>query len=130
MYFLLGGVAIGLIVFQSGVIAPVISKTLESPFNGQVLRSLWPKFFLILVGVGAVFMIASLFGGATNNVLDVLFGVLVIGLPLLAYSIIPATNRARDEGRSRSFSLLHRMSVILTVLLLILYIAAIALALR
>ena len=130
MYFLLGGVAIGLIVFQSGVIAPVISKTLESPFNGQVLRSLWPKFFLILVGVGAVFMIASLFGGATNNVLDVLFGVLVIGLPLLAYSIIPATNRARDEGRSRSFSLLHRMSVILTVLLLISYIAAIALALR
>ena len=130
MYFLLGGVAMGLIVFQSAVIAPVISKTLEPPFNGQVLRSLWPKFFLILVGVGAVFMITSLFGGATNNFLKVLFGVLVIGLPLLAYSIIPATNRARDEGRSRSFSLLHRMSVILTVLLLISYIAAIALALR
>ena len=59
MKLLLGGAAIGIIIFQSAVIAPVISKTLEPPFNGQVLRSLWPKFFLILVGVGAVFTLTN-----------------------------------------------------------------------
>lgn len=124
MNLLLGGVAIGIIIFQSAVIAPVIAKTLEPPFNGQVLRSLWPKFFLILVGIGAVFTLTNFLSEPKQFFLNVLSGIFVVGCPLLAYLIIPATNRARDAGDDRSFNWLHRMSVILTVLLLLSYIAA------
>jgi len=124
MNLLLGGLAIGIIVFQSAVIAPVISKTLEPPFNGQVLRSLWPKFFLILVGIGAVFTLTNFLSEPKQLLLSVLFGIFVLGFPLLAYLIIPATNRARDAGDARSFNWLHRMSVILTGLLFLSYIAA------
>ena len=102
----------------------MISKTLEPPFNGQVLRSLWPKFFLLLVGVGAVFTLTNFLSEPRHFFLNVLFGVFVVGLPLLAYLLIPATNRARDAGDARLFNWLHRMSVILTVLLLLSYIAA------
>ena len=124
MTLLLGGLAIGIIVFQSAVIAPVVSKILEPPFNGQVLRSLWPKFFLILVGIGAVFTLTNFLSEPKQFFLSVLFGIFMLGFPLLAYLIIPATNRARDAGDAQSFHWLHRMSVILTVLLLLSYIAA------
>lgn len=129
MVLLLAGVGIGLIVFQSALIAPLIRKTLDPPLTGKVLRSLWPKFFLILTGVGTVFTLVHFVSDPDNLFLGVIFGLLVVGFPLIAYLIIPATEKARDSGNDRFFGLLHRLSVILTVLVLLAYIVAAALAL-
>jgi hypothetical protein len=36
-------------------------------------------------------------------------------LALVAYVLIPSTNRARDEGRTTTFKCLHLASVLLTL---------------
>ena len=42
---------------------------------------------------------------------------------IVCYVIIPATNRATDEGNQKLFNALHRISVSLTVVMLLLNIA-------
>ena len=42
---------------------------------------------------------------------------------LICYAIIPATNRATDEGNQKKFNLLHKISVYLTVVMLLTNIA-------
>ena len=122
MNFLLGGVAIGIIIFQSAVIAPVIAKTLEPPFNGQVLRSLWPKFFLFIAVLGAATLASLDFGDEGSTAHYVIAGATTL-FAVVCYAIIPATNRATDEGNQKLFNVLHKMSVYLTVAMLLLNIA-------
>jgi len=42
---------------------------------------------------------------------------------LVCYAIIPATNRATDEGNQKLFNILHKTSVYLTVIMLLMNIA-------
>jgi hypothetical protein len=51
--------------------------------------------------------------------LQVLFFVSLL-LMSISYLIVPATNKARDEGRDKSFKYLHLLSVILTLSTLVL----------
>jgi hypothetical protein len=44
---------------------------------------------------------------------------------LIAYLIVPATNKARDENDEKSFKRLHLISVILTAIVLLANIAVI-----
>ena len=44
-------------------------------------------------------------------------------LATICYAIIPATNRATDNGDHKTFKILHRISVSFTIILLILNIA-------
>ena len=45
----LTGVAIGVILFQSALIAPTVLKTLDAESTRIFLRSIWPKFFIVLI---------------------------------------------------------------------------------
>ena len=48
----LTGVAIGVILFQSALIAPTVLKTLDAESTRIFLRSIWPKFFIVLILLG------------------------------------------------------------------------------
>jgi hypothetical protein len=45
----------------------------------------------------------------------VILGCIALALALVAYVLIPSTNRARDEGRTTAFKCLHLASVLLTL---------------
>ena len=89
---------------------------------GKVIRSLWPKFFLLLVVFGGATLTVLYLGGHGSVGQYTIAGATTV-FAIVCYVIIPATNRATDEGNQKLFNTLHRISVSLTVVMLLLNIA-------
>ena len=120
----LSGIAVGIILFQSGLIAPTVLKTLDAKSTSNFLRAIWPKFFVVLSVIGGGAAIA--FWKDDMAVAEQILGVLLVTLPVFAYAIIPATNRSADRDDHSKFKILHRMSVLSTLALLADYVWLVA----
>lgn len=115
-FVFLSGIAVGIILFQSALIAPTVLKTLDAKATSNFLRAIWPKFFVVLSGIGGAAAIA--FWKDDIAVVKQILAVLLVALPVFAYAIIPATNRAADREDHARFKVLHRLSVLTTLALL------------
>ena len=117
-FILISGISAGVILFQSFVVASSIFKVLPEDNAGILLRNLFPKFFLFLAAL-------SLTGLAIGLVYSLEFFPLIFMqlvnfiFFVICYSLIPATNKARDEDNKKNFGMLHTVSVLLTLLALI-----------
>ena len=109
---LLAGASLGIIMFQSAVLAPLVFSQLKDGSSGPFLRALFPRFFLILAGLSLATALSSNFGDFSRGAI---LGCIALVLALVAYLLIPGTNRARDEGRTAAFKRLHLASVLLTL---------------
>lgn len=115
-FVFLSGIAVGIILFQSALIAPTVLKTLDAKATSNFLRAIWPKFFVVLSVIGGAAAIA--FWKDDIAVVNRILAVLLVALPAFAYAIIPATNRAADREDHARFKVLHRLSVLTTLALL------------
>ena len=115
-FVFLSGIAVGIILFQSALIAPTVLKTLDAKATSNFLRAIWPKFFVVLSVIGGAAAIA--FWKEDIAVVNRILAVLLVALPVFAYAIIPATNRAADREDHARFKVLHRLSVLTTLALL------------
>ena len=108
------GLSTGIIVFQSVIVAPLVFSQLKDGSAGPFLRALFPRFFLALTLLAALIVVNSIVvqqpASAVLSATAVLAGV-------IAYLLIPATNRARDQGRSSAFKKLHLASVLLMLVI-------------
>ena len=117
-FIFISGTSAGIILFQSFIVASSIFKVLPEDNAGMLLRNLFPKFFLFL----AALALAAL---ATGLIYRLEFFPLVFMqfvnfiFFVICYSLIPATNKARDEDNKKTFGMLHTVSVLLTLLALI-----------
>ncbi|MBT3652238.1 MAG: DUF4149 domain-containing protein [Euryarchaeota archaeon] len=118
MHFYLPGSISGIIIFQVAIIAPVLSKTLDLETFGKVIRKIWPKFFILLSVLGLGSIAASYL--ETDSMYLLSISIFTFVACFLCYAIIPATNRASDNGDKKRFNLLHKTSVFLTVAVLLL----------
>jgi len=126
MLVFLSGIVVGMILFQTIVVAASIFRTLEPPEAGKVLRKIFPKLFAALTFLGLVFLTISVLQHARNLIKAV--GIIGVVFPVICYLIVPATNRAKDEGKHKTFAMYHRISVMLTMIVLLLNIAVLFLA--
>ena len=117
-FILISGISAGIILFQSFIVASSIFKVLPEDNAGILLRNLFPKFFLFLaalalaaLAIGLVYRL-EFFPLVFMQLVNFIFFV-------ICYSLIPATNKARDEDNKKTFGLLHTVSVLLTLLALI-----------
>ena len=117
-HYFFPGIAVGLILMQTAIVAPSLFRNLEIEVFGKAIRDLWPKFFIALGSIG-VLSLASVYVQDGSEVIHYSIAGLTIVLSAICYLIIPATNKATDEGNERLFSILHRVSVSSTVLMLI-----------
>ena len=117
-FILISGISAGVILFQSFVVASSIFKVLPEDNAGILLRNLFPKFFLFLAALALAALIIGLVYGLEFFPLVFLQLVNFIFF-VVCYSLIPATNRARDEDNKKTFGMLHTVSVLLTLLALI-----------
>ncbi|MDC1073264.1 DUF4149 domain-containing protein [Gammaproteobacteria bacterium] len=108
------GLSTGIIVFQSVVVAPLIFSQLKDGSAGPFLRALFPRFFLALTLLAALIVVNSIV--VQQPASAVLSGTAVLA-GVIAYLLIPATNRARDQGRSSAFKKLHLASVLLMLVI-------------
>lgn len=118
----ISGLISGMILFQTSVIAPSVFKTLSEEGASPFLRSIFPKLFLIILFLGAFQSVISVIQASITLTI---IGFITFISMLIAYLIVPATNKARDENDEKSFKRLHLTSVILTVIVLLANIAVI-----
>ena len=117
-FILISGISAGVILFQSFVVASSIFKVLPEDNAGILLRNLFPKFFQFLAALALAALALGLVYGLE------FFPLVFMQLAnfiffVVCYSLIPATNRARDEDNKKRFGILHSVSVLLTLLALI-----------
>jgi len=122
MHYYFPGMIVGIVLLQTSIIAPTLFKKLDLKEFGIVIRALWPKFFIFLSILGGLTIISLYFDGETS-IIQFSIAIATTLFALICYLIIPATNRATDEGNDKLFNILHKISVYLTVLILILNIA-------
>ena len=122
MHYYFPGMAVGLILLQTAIVAPSLFRNLNIDDFGRPIRDLWPKFFLALIVIGLL-STASSYLDDDANTMHYSIGLTTVFLSVICYLIIPATNRATDEGNQKKFSILHRISVTSTLVILIINIS-------
>ena len=120
----LNGLVVGVILFQTAVIAPTVFRSLGPDQAGPFLRKVFPKFFVVLVVMGTAGAISALASDASYQLWVCL---VTLTLGLLAYLLIPMTNKSRDERNEKLFKKLHNASVSMTVLILVVNLFGLAL---
>ena len=108
------GISTGFIIFQSVVVAPLVFSQLKDGSAGPFLRALFPRFFIALALLAALIVVNSIVMQQPESALLSATAVLA---GVVAYLLIPATNRARDQGRSSAFKKLHLASVLLMLVI-------------
>ena len=119
---LFSGLIVGVIIFQSLIIAPTVFKVLEVDKAGIFLRKVFPRFFILIMVCSALMLILVALSGSSDKTRFILPAANLV-FSGVSYLVIPATNRARDDGGERKFKILHAITVVLTLLMLMLNIA-------
>ncbi len=125
LFILACGSWTGAILFHSAVVAPLTFKHLPADLAGVFLRALFPRFFIFGLVCGAIMLAATVAMTISgDSVGRLLTGTLVmLLLEAISLAMVPAINRARDEGRKQAFGRLHGASVLLTLAILAIGIA-------
>ena len=115
---LISGITCGVIIFQVSAIASTVFKVLKPEESSVLLRSIFPKFFKIIIILSTAFLCVNFFDEEYLSA-KLVTGVLSLTLAIICLAIIPITNRSRDEGNQSMFNFLHSVSVISTLVILI-----------
>jgi len=116
IYILISGLIIGIILYQSSIVAITVFKNLDEKNTSIFLRKIFPKFFKAIIFLNAASLILSFF---YFSVIKIIVSFISIILALMCLKIIPETNKAADEKNQKRFKNLHTLSVVSTMLILI-----------
>ena len=115
---ILSGIICGIILFQTSVIAPSVFKYLDQNQIRDLLRAIFPKFFLFILILTSLSLVASILDNIKFDIQTIIASLTLV-LSILCYVIIPSTNEAKDKNDQNKFKFLHNLSVISTVIILI-----------
>ena len=113
------GIIIGIILFQSLLVAPGINELISTKEASPFLRYIWPKFF-ILVGIISIISFIILFIKNKVKNLPKVFFIISFVLMLACYIITPFINEAKDTNNEMLWSTLHLLTIFFTLITLIL----------
>ena len=116
---LISGITCGVIIFQIFAIASTVFKVLKQEESSILLRSIFPKFFRLLIILSTAFLFVNFFSEDYEST-KLVTGFFSLALATVCLVIIPITNKSRDEGKQNMFNFLHSFSVISTLAILIL----------
>ena len=115
---ILSGVIIGMILYQSLLIAPSINKLLSAQDASIYLRYVWPKFFIIIGAISLISWILILNFSTDQNTAKII-SIISFTLMVICYVLIPYMNSAKDSANDTLFIFLHATSMILTLVTLL-----------
>ena len=115
---ILSGVIIGIILYQSLLIAPSINKLLSAQDASIYLRYVWPKFFIIIGAISLISWILILNFSPDQNTAKII-SIISFILMVICYVLIPYMNSAKDSANDSFFIFLHATSMILTLVTLL-----------
>ena len=114
---IISSLIVGIILFQSALVAPAINRLINAEDASVFLRYIWPKFFLII----AILSLASFVVIAINSNQNLYKYVSIVSfvLMLMCYLITPMINDAKDSLNDQLWTALHLSTIILTFITLI-----------
>lgn len=115
---ILSGVIIGIILYQSLLIAPSINKLLSVQDASIYLRYVWPKFFIIIGVISLISWILILNFSPDQNTAKII-SIISFTLMVICYVLIPYMNSAKDSANDTLFIFLHATSMIFTLVTLL-----------
>ena len=115
---ILSGVIIGIILYQSLLIAPSINKLLSAQDASIYLRYVWPKFFIIIGVISLISWILILNFSPDQSTAKII-SIISFILMIICYVLIPYMNSAKDSANDTLFIFLHATSMILTLVTLL-----------
>ena len=111
-------ISLGVMLFFSFVIAPVIFKVLDANNAGKFVRKIFPHYYLINLVILSVAVLLLLYISSIN--LD--FYITLIIAILFAFSLfilMPLINKLKDNKEERKFKYSHTLSVIINFIQII-----------
>lgn len=134
LFTIAAAVWIGAIVFQSAIVAPAVFVDLDEAAARSFLRTLFPRFFRLGLVCGALMLASlvlagSLGGWSATGVVLAAGTATMFALGGISLALVPHINAARDQGDAGAgrFRRLHGASVLLTIGVLLIGIALLAL---
>tara|TARA_B100000900_G_scaffold38229_1_gene28678 strand:- start:2069 stop:2467 length:399 start_codon:yes stop_codon:yes gene_type:complete len=115
---IISGIICGIILLQTSIIAPSIFKYLDQNQTRDLLRGIFPKFFLFILLLASFSLAMGIIDDLKLDI-QTIIAALTVFLSVLCYIIIPSTNEAKDKNDQNRFKLLHNVSVISTLIILI-----------
>ena len=97
---------IGIILFFSVVITPIVFKNLPPEFASKYLRAFFPRLYITLFITSTA---AAVFISDTNS--SVILGIVAVLFLLSFWPLTPAINKATDTNQKFKFKVLHSLSV-------------------
>ena len=116
---IISSIIIGVILFQSLIIAPAVTKIINKKDSSKFLRFIWPKFFLIISSLSLINILLFFLLNLENwTILNLNLSSFFI--MLFCYLITPTINNFKDNLNEKIWSYLHFLTIILTIFALIL----------
>ena len=118
---ILPSVALGIMLFFSFAVAPVIFKVLKENDARKFVRTIFPYYYLInliLILLICIFLFYKNFISFDFYLLAIVAIMFAISL----FILMPMINNAMDQGKEKKFKYLHAFSVIINFLQIIILI--------
>ena len=113
------GIIIGIVLFQSLLVAPGINELISTKEASIFLRFIWPKFFIVIGIISIISFIILTIKNKIQNLPKVFF-IISFLLMLACYIITPFINEAKDTNNEMLWSTLHLLTIFFTLITLVL----------
>lgn len=115
--YIISGLVIGIILFQSSIVAPAINKLVSPKEASILLRYIWPIFFIIIGILSLVTFL--LFNNSQARPILKYFSLSSFLFMSFCYFIIPMINEAKDFSNDQLWISLHLTTIIMTLIVFV-----------
>ena len=107
----LTSIILGIMLFFSFVVAPVVFTTLDEENARKFIRRIFPYYYNVNLGISLLVLLILLF---TRNFEIKFYLILVVAIlfAISNYLLMPMINKFRDENQDKKFKYSHSISVI------------------
>ena len=116
--YIISGLIIGIILFQSSLIAPAINNLISPKEASILLRYIWPKFFIIIGSLSLITFLLFYNNSQTRPILKYLSLSSFLFMSF-CYFIIPMINEAKDFSNDQLWINLHLTTIIMTLIVFV-----------
>ncbi len=116
--YIISGLIIGIILFQSSLIAPAINNLVSSKEASILLRYIWPKFFIVIGSLSLIEFLLFYNNSQTRPILKYLSLSSFLFMSF-CYFIIPMINEAKDLSNDQLWINLHLTTIIMTLIVFV-----------
>ena len=101
---------LGIMLFFSFVIAPVIFTTLDEENARKFIRRIFPFYYSVNLGISLIVVIIFLFLSKLGVDFYLILGIAIL-FAISNYLLMPLINKYRDEKQDKKFKYSHFISV-------------------